>query len=94
MTSKASFNPYGVTLHFPDGDVVLNAGAGMTILPNGDLITFSAQIPSQLIANGNGLPWQPPTLTDGKAPNNSIYYSSDAAKLVYKSADSVVHPLY
>lgn len=37
---------------------------------------------------------QPVTLADGSAPNNSIYYSSTASKLVYKDAGGTVNNLY
>ena len=37
---------------------------------------------------------QPPTLADGAAPNNSIYYSSTQTKLVYKDAGGGVNNLY
>lgn len=45
MADKYSFHVKGVTLHLPDGDLILNAGQNMTIFPSGDLITFAAVIP-------------------------------------------------
>ncbi len=36
----------------------------------------------------------PVLLDDINAPDNSIYYSNDAGKLVYKDSLSVVHALY
>jgi hypothetical protein len=36
----------------------------------------------------------PITSADATAPNNSIYYSSDASKLVYKDGAGAVNDLY
>lgn len=36
----------------------------------------------------------PVSSADADAPNNSIYYSTDSSKLVYKDNLSVVHDLY
>jgi hypothetical protein len=38
--------------------------------------------------------WQPPTFADADAPKNTIYYSTTATKLVYKTAAGVVNALY
>lgn len=38
--------------------------------------------------------FQPISLADSSAPNNSIYYSSTANKLVYKNASGTVNNLY
>lgn len=38
--------------------------------------------------------WQPPSMTDAAAPNNTVYYSTTAAKLVYKDSGGTVNPLY
>lgn len=38
--------------------------------------------------------FMPVTSTDAAAPNNSIYYSTDASKLVYKDSGGVVNALY
>ncbi len=38
--------------------------------------------------------YSPATLTDANAENNSIYYSSDASKLVYKDSGGTVNNLY
>lgn len=54
MANKASFHPYGISLTLPDGDVVLNAGDNMTILPQGNLITFAAQFP-KVVTSINGI---------------------------------------
>lgn len=37
---------------------------------------------------------EPITLQDSSAPNNSIYYSSDQSKLVYKDSGGTVNDLY
>lgn len=44
-----------------------------------------------LLPNGT---YHPFSSSDVDAPSNSLYYSTDAAKLVYKDASSVVHNLY
>lgn len=36
----------------------------------------------------------PVSIGDADAANNTIYYSTDAAKLVYKDAGGTVHNLY
>jgi len=41
----------------------------------------------------NGV-WKPPHLADASAPNDSIYYSTTANKLVYKDSGGVVNNLY
>jgi hypothetical protein len=38
--------------------------------------------------------FQPVSLADASAPNNSIYYSTTASKLVYKSSNGTVNNLY
>ena len=93
MKNKYSFNVNGVTLSLPNGDVVLNAGANITIKPSGALITFSATIPSNLVVN-NLTPWQLPSLADANAPKGSMYYSTTAGKAVFKDSAGSVHNLY
>lgn len=93
MASKATFHPYGITINLPDGDVVLNAGANMTIFPQGNMITFAAQIAPNTVIN-NITAWQPVKLSDAKAPNGSVYYSTTANKLVFKDYSGMVNNLY
>lgn len=93
MASKSDFHPYGVSLALPSGEVVLSAGDNMTIFPQGNFITFAAQIPAGAVIN-NVTAWQPPVMANSKAPNNSVYYSTDASKLVYKDIGGSVHALY
>jgi len=38
--------------------------------------------------------WHPPTVADASADNNSVYYSSDQSKLVYKDPSGTVNALY
>lgn len=90
--ANSSFSPHGVVIPTSNGNMVLNAGANMTILPNGNLVTFSAQIPNAVV-NNSGV-WQPPQMSDAKAPNGTIYYSTTASKLVFKDYSDVVHNLY
>ncbi len=94
ITNKDSFHLFGIKIPTPMGDFGIVAGNGITITPAGDSATISAQIPPNIIANGNGLPWQPPSLSDAKAPKNSMYFSTDAGKLVYQAASGSVFPLY
>lgn len=89
-----TFNSRGVTLNSPNGDMTLIAGANIRIKPAGNTVDISSPTPFGSIINGNGLPWQPPSLADAKAPNNSIYFSTNANKLVYKDAAAVIHNLY
>lgn len=92
--SKAQFHPLGIVVSSPDGDVILNAdNSTMTIFPVGNMLTFSAKIPPNIVIN-NLTPWQPPKLSDAKAPNGSVYYSTDANKLVFKNYSGGINPLY
>lgn len=70
MASKYQFHPYGVTISLPDGDVILNAGANMTILPQGNLITFAAAGPSKTL---NAATYTP-TLTNTANVTASMAY--------------------
>jgi hypothetical protein len=45
-------------------------------------------------AIGHNGTMKPPTLADSAAENNTIYYSSDASKLVYKDSGGSVNALY
>ena len=94
VSNSSTFHAYGIAIALADGStIVLNAGANITIQPSGNLITFAAQIPSNVVFN-NTTAYQPPSLADADAPKNSIYFSTTASKLVYKAADSSVHALY
>jgi len=42
----------------------------------------------------NNKAFTPASLADANAPNNSIYYSTTASKLVYKNSAGVVNNLY
>lgn len=57
MASKATFHPYGIVLSSPSGEVVLNAGENITLLPQGNILTISAQFPStnNFLTNITGL---------------------------------------
>lgn len=92
ISNKDTFHPYGAMLSFPDGDIILVAGNNITITPAGGTLTIASQVPPGVLFSG--IPWQPPMLADSKTPNNSIYFSTDAGKLVYKDSASVVHNLY
>lgn len=87
------FNLYGITLKTPDGDITLAAGDNITIWPQGNFVTISAQMQPNAVIN-TVTPWQPPPLSDVGAPNNSVYYSTDAGKLVYRDSMGSVHNLY
>ncbi len=49
------------------------------------------QLAEQSINHGYFLP---KSSADADAPNNSLYYSTDSSKAVYKDAGGVVHDLY
>lgn len=53
--------------------------------------SFVANAIGFISSNGS---YQPPALTDVQALPNSIYYSTDQGKLVYKDSLSVVNDLY
>lgn len=93
MASKASFNVNGITLNLPDGDVILNAGTNMTIFPQGNFITFSVQLPPGIVIN-NTTAYQPPSISDAKAPKNSVYFSTTSNKLTYLDSSGTPHLLY
>lgn len=38
--------------------------------------------------------WHPPSLTNTKAQNNSVFYSTTDSKLAYKDSGGSVHDLY
>ncbi len=38
--------------------------------------------------------WQPESLADSSAANNTIYYSTTGSKLSYKDSGGTVHALY
>lgn len=89
-----SFNSRGIVVSTPDGEITIIAGQNIRIQPAGNAANISAPTPVGSIINGNGLAWQPPALTDAKAPSNSIYYSATANKLVYKDSGNSIHALY
>lgn len=55
--------------------------SGFTALGNIDLATNSKFL-------------LPASSADADAPNNSVYYSTDSSKLVYKDSGGTVHDLY
>lgn len=87
------FNPYGVTIKTANGDAILTGSGIITIFPQGGVITIGAQLPVNLVLNAS-TPWQPPQLSDANAPLGSVYYSTDATKLVFKDYAGVVNDLY
>lgn len=71
----------------------INAGAGSKtrIVDNNSSVVI-AEFNSGLIVCNKGI--QPASIADASAPNNSIYYSTTASKLVYKDSGGVVNALY
>lgn len=57
MATKTAFHPYGIVLSSPSGEVVLNAGENITLLPQGNILTISAQFPptNSFLTNITGL---------------------------------------
>lgn len=47
-----------------------------------------------LSAIGPGGAWKPSSMADASAPNNSVYFSTTANKLVYKDSGGTVNQLY
>jgi hypothetical protein len=69
----------------------LNAAAFESVyvrIANSTVATFSSDGVTFAVA------LKPPSLANAAAPNNSIYYSTDASKLVYKDPSGVVNNLY
>lgn len=93
VSNTDTFHIYGAVLKLPGGDIILVAGENITITPAGGALTISATTPPNAVIN-NLTPWQPPSMADAKAPNNSVYFSTTANKLVYKAANGMVFPLY
>lgn len=93
ITNKTTFHTQGIKIPTPNGDFSLIAGNGIAIQPTGDSAVFSAPLPANTVVNGQ-TPWQPPLLSDAKAPNNSVYFSTTASKLVYKSSNGTIFNLY
>jgi len=73
---------------YEEVDTLILEENGDLNISRGDLLMNSVQI----IDNNAFV--RPVTSTDAGAPNNSIYYSSTASKLVYKNAGGVVNNLY
>lgn len=59
-----------------------------------DLSQWQTSAGAVLAAIGAEGAFRPVSLADVAAPVNSVYYSADAAALVYKDAGGTVHPLY
>lgn len=53
--------------------------------------TSAGSVLSAIKADGS---WQPPSIADASATNNSLYYSTTQNKLVYKDSSGVVNNLY
>ncbi len=87
------FTPHGITIKTSDGDVILAQGQNIQMLPQGNTVTISSQSPAGVVIN-NVNAWQPPSVSDANAPNGSVYYSTDAGKLVFKTSAGIVHNLY
>lgn len=65
-----------------------------TIKSAGDVdIAGAYKFDGSTIIDTNGYP-TPKSSTDANAPNNSIYYSTDASKLVYKDSGGTANALY
>ncbi len=54
MADRTTFNSYGIVVSSPSGDVTINAGQNMTLLPQGNFVTLSAEFP-KAITSINGL---------------------------------------
>lgn len=65
----------------------------IVVLPNEDHFKIYADKEQGMKIYGSGA-IQPTTLADVDAPDNTLYYSSTQAKLVYKDSGSVINDLY
>lgn len=82
---------YGATLSGSTKtvDIGTNGVSGSTT--NVNIGSAVAGAITTITLNGSA---KPATMADSAAPNNSIYYSTDASKLVYKDGAGVVNNLY
>ncbi|GAH32772.1 unnamed protein product, partial [marine sediment metagenome] len=55
--------------------------------------TGGYEVDNSAVIDGDGF-FKPKSSADAAAPNNSIYYSTDASKLVYKDSGGTVNNLY
>lgn len=78
-----------------DGNFISNKilveGGAQTLHLTSSTLTWGGLTVATLDSHGA---WQPPSLADGTASNNSIYFSTTASKLVYKDAAGSTHALY
>lgn len=56
-----------------------------------ELQNSASSVLTNFTANGA---WQPASMADASAANNTVYYSTTASKLVYKDSGGVVNALY
>lgn len=59
-----------------------------------DLVQLRNSSGAVLSSFAKNAAWKPPSLADSAAENNTVYYSTDASKLVYKDAGGTVNNLY
>jgi hypothetical protein len=59
-----------------------------------DLFAVQDSAANPLAAIGKVGEYRPASMADASAPNNSVYYSTTASKLVYKDSGGVVNVLY
>lgn len=74
------------------GDASIYYDGTNLVINSDDVGSGACNINGLLITNGGYL--QPISSTDAAAPNNSVYYSTTASKLVYKDAGGAVNNLY
>jgi hypothetical protein len=70
--------------------LLLRAASGQT----GDLLQLQSSASSTLTAFRAGGGWQPASMSDASAPNNTVYFSTTASRLVYKDSGGTVNNLY
>lgn len=93
LTNKDTFHSQGISIPTPSGTFSIIQGNGITIQPTGDSAIISAPQPANLVVNGQ-TPWQLPSLSDAKAPNGTMYFSTTANKAVFKDSSGTVFALY
>lgn len=106
-TSTTAFNANDRLLNLSNGANSGSRSDMFTFLKNGQFYinVDNAEADGDtelLVVNGDarvdgnivGAFFQPVSSSDASAPNNSVYFSTDSGKLVYKDAGGTVHDLY
>jgi hypothetical protein len=94
ITNKTTFSSHGISFPTPSGNFTMIGGRGINLQPAADSVIISTTTQSNVIANGNGLPWIPPLFSNALAPNGSLFVSKTNGHISFKDASGNVHYLY